>query len=436
MRSLTRTALAVYGELAFTAVGSIVSIGLAARDSVAAAAAFGLVTSLVAAAALLVRVVAAGIGVVVATAAGRDDAALHRSAAAGLASCTWLGCIGGLLVVSCLSVAVEALGAPRSVLELAAPLAFCSGLAVMVDAQFAAMGAVLRASGRQWIAMHAAALSGVVQLAGCAWLHSILGLNGLLLSCAFGRAMGVVYGDWALRRSGLALRARDWVLAGWSEVRAIVSIGFPAAIEASWWRACFLFATSVVAGLGEQSLALMAMFAQVQGFVLLAGVSAGLAAEVEVARCMGLADVQGAKNAVWRALWLGQLVTVIGCAVVIAMPKWTLGGLWVDEKGGQDLMVIGGLLLFTETGRCVNLVVINGLRGARDVLFPAAIAVASMTLFLGFGSWLLGSYAQMGLLGVLLAGGVDEWARAGLMAWRLWSGAGGRFAGSIRRAQC
>lgn len=87
----------------------------------------------------------------------------------------------------------------------------------------------------------------------------------------------------------------------------------------------------------------------------------------------------------------------------------------------QVAAMIGGIMLVElalEPGRCLNVVLLGGLRAAGDVRFPVKFSVLSNFVLMAGLSWLLGRYFGLGLLGIWIAYACDEWARGLIMAWR------------------
>ena len=78
---------------------------------------------------------------------------------------------------------------------------------------------------------------------------------------------------------------------------------------------------------------------------------------------------------------------------------------------GIAIPVLWGIA-FVEPGRAVNIVLMSSLKSAGDVRFPVIIGIISMWTFsVGFG-YLFGITFGLGLLGIWIAQGLDEWFRA------------------------
>lgn len=77
------------------------------------------------------------------------------------------------------------------------------------------------------------------------------------------------------------------------------------------------------------------------------------------------------------------------------------------------------IIIFTEPGRAMNIVLMSALKSAGDVRFPVVIGIFSMWGFAVCLSYLLGVHFELGLIGVWIAQGVDEWFR-GTFATKRW----------------
>jgi Na+-driven multidrug efflux pump len=76
-------------------------------------------------------------------------------------------------------------------------------------------------------------------------------------------------------------------------------------------------------------------------------------------------------------------------------------------------------IVFVEPGRAMNIVLMSSLKSAGDVRFPVMIGMISMWGVAVTLSYLLGVHFGLGLIGIWLAQGTDEWLR-GLFAIRRW----------------
>src|SRR5699024_2468946 len=77
------------------------------------------------------------------------------------------------------------------------------------------------------------------------------------------------------------------------------------------------------------------------------------------------------------------------------------------------------LIVLVEPGRAINIVLMNALKASGDVQFPVFIGIISMWSIAAVLSYVLGISFHLGLVGVWIAQGLDEWFR-GIFALRRW----------------
>lgn len=420
----------LYAELLLGMAVGVAGTALAARLSDTAGAGFALANNVAAMLFLLFRVVAAGVGVVVAQqlGAGRRGAA-DALARAALGASTWMGLAAAALAAGAAGPMLALLNAPPEVAAQARPFLQWLALPLLLDAFNASFAAVLRAHLRTRATLGVIGvvhtthlLLAVPLMTGLGGAVPRLGLAGFALAVFVARLVGAALYLWLWReRLGIAVRPSD----GWrlprAELSAILHIGGPGAAENVAWRLGFLVSVAAVGHLGARALATHAYVMQVCHIVLLSSWAIGLSMEMLVGRLVGAGRLHEAHALVRRALARGLLASA---ALALA---FALAGPWVLRLFTQDeaILVEGRrllwLMLLLEPGRAFNLIVINALRAAGDARYPVQAGVVSMALVMAGGSWLLGVHAGLGLAGVWLAYAADEWTR-GLTMWRRWLG--------------
>ena len=418
---LAPLAVPLFLELGLGMAVGLAGTVLASRESDAAAAGFALAHQLAAMLFILLRVVGAGVSVVVAQALGGGQRAQADAVArAVLGASSWVG--GGCAAMALVGAEplMRLLNAPAQVLPLAAPLLQWMAPALLLEAWNAAMASVMRAHlrGRDVLAvvvvMHAVHL-----VLALAWMPD-QGLAGFAAALGVSRALGLLMHGWLWRvRLQLRPRASDLWRLPRAELAAVLRIGAPGAAENIAYRLAFVVSVGVVGSLGAQALATQAYVLQFNHFTLLAGLAIGLGGEVVVGHHIGAGRLHAAHRMVRRALALG-----LGLSVVVAGAA-ALAGPWLLRQFTADpqILAVGVALLWwsvlLEPGRTFNLVVINALRAAGDARYPVLVGAVSMAGVLAGGSWLLGVHFGLGLTGVWIAYAADEWLR-GLLMWRRW----------------
>ncbi len=412
----------------FLGIGiGIVGTALASHISDPAAAAFALVNHLGAMLFVLFRIVAVGAGVVITQSLGggrRDrSAALARAA---LGASTWMGVACALVALVAAAPLLRLMNAPPEVLPLAEPFLQMLAPALLLDAWLATMVGVMRAHLRARLALAVILLVQALHL-GLSLLLMLgagpipaLGLPGFAVAVIASRALGVALHGWLWRsKLEIVLQPADLWRVRRNELAAVLHIGLPGAAENIAYRLSFMVSIAVVGAFGAQALATHAYASQASHLGIVFGLATGFAVELLVGHLVGAGRLHVAFRLVRRALARGLLIA-LAAALLMALAGRPVMALFTQDAAIIELAVT--LLWWTvliEPGRTFNLVVVNALRAAGDARYPVAAGAASMLIVLAGGSWLLGRYFGLGLVGVWIAYAADEWIR-GLLMWRRW----------------
>ncbi len=360
---------------------------------------------------------------------GGDRAGADRIAATAIGVNTWLGLLASVLVFLLAAPLLHLIQLSAALQEYALPFLSLMGATLFLEAMIQAISAVLRAHGYTRDPMLVAIGQNLLNVVG----NSILlfglfgapqmGVVGVAISTVFSRVVACAV-MWVLLhyRIQLKLTVADFV--GFSKERKqrigrILHIGLPAAGEQASWFLAFMTVTAFTARMGDQALATQSYAMQLVWAIVLCSVAIGLATEIIIGHMVGAGDLDAAYRQLLRSVRVGFVIAV-GVAVLVALlSPWLLAFFTKDPviiATGVLLMRIGVIL---EPGRVFNLVVINALRATGDARYPVLVGAFSMWGVLAFGSWLLGTYLGMGLLGVWIAMTADEWLR-GLLMYRRW----------------
>jgi Na+-driven multidrug efflux pump len=399
----------------------LVGTALAARSGDEAAAAFALGNHVASLLFILLRVVGAGISVVVSQQLGAGPAAAAEDTArAVLGAGLWTGIATAAVAVVGAPWWMQLLSAPAEVAPAAIELLRWLAVAFVLDALLTAQTSVLRSHLQARptlllvVAMHG------THLVLAALLMPTLGLLGFAWALLASRMLAVVGGAWLWRRLlGLRTRAPDLWRWRWGVLQPVVAVGAPAAAENLMYRMCHAVSIMVAGQLGAAALATQAYVLQINTLSMLLGLAIGLSMEILVGHLVGARALREAHRLVLRALAAGLTLSV----AVAGLMAWSGASLMVLFTQDASIAAAGITLLawtiLLEPGRTFNLVVINALRAAGDVRYPVMAGAVSMVVVLGGGSWWLGLHLGWGLPGVWIAYAADEWVR-GLLMWRRW----------------
>ena len=425
---LVTLAWPLFSELLLGMSVGLVGLALAAQVSQAASGAFALANSVQATFFLLLRIVSLGVSVTITQELGAGNRRLaDATARAALGASSWAGLATAFGVAVGARTMLGLMGAPGDVLPLATPYLQLLALGLGIDAFNASMAAVMRAHLRtrdvlmNILTMHAVHLALCWPLMRGVGPLPALGLPGFALALLLSRLFGVGFHLllWR-RRLALVPRWRDWWVLRAERLAPVLHIGLPGAAEGLAYRLAMMVTIGIVARMGTAALATQAYAMQLTYFIVLPGLSIGLATEILVGRLVGARRLREADRQAHRSLALGLVVATATALAAALTARWSLR-LFTDDPALIDTArTLLWVTVLLEPGRTFNLVVINALRATGDARFPVAAGVLSMMLVMAGGAWLLGVQLGLGLLGVWIAYAADEWLRGLVMAarWR------------------
>ena len=420
----------------------LLGLWLASKVSDTASAAFALSNQVLSAFFLLFRVVSMGISVVITQNLGSGNVVqANKIACAALGASTWLGLFAGLLILCSAGLVLSLLQTPEPVRLVALPYLHMLAGALLLDAYNAVMASVMRAHLRTRdtmvtvLAMHAVHLLLCVPLMNGFGPIPAMGLPGFALAMAISRAVGMAMQlflwQWRLH---LRPAFKDWWRPNWRLLGPALHIGIPGAAENIAYRIAMLASMSVVAGFGTDQIATHSYASQIMNLVVLFTVAIGFAGEILVGHLIGARQFKHANRVVKKSLFWGLSISFCIASIAAITAPITLRLFTHDETIIKTATTLLWITVILEPGRTCNIVIINALRATGDARFPVVVGAFSMLIVMAGGSWLLGSYFQLGLVGVWIAYAADEWLRGLVMAMR-WFGRGwvGHARESLRR---
>ena len=201
-------------------------------------------------------------------------------------------------------------------------------------------------------------------------------------------------------------------------IRKILQIGIPSAFEQIMYQGCQIIFLYYVTYLGAESLAARQYVVNISMFTYLFAIAIGMGTAIIVGRFVGGDEKEEAYKSVRTSVKWALLFTLFMVTLVMIF-RYPLLKLFTDNP---DVIEIGATVLLLsillETGRTMNIVIINSLRAAGDAKYPViigAFSMVAMSLPLGY---LLVFQWNLGLVGIWLAIAMDEWIRATIMYFR------------------
>lgn len=220
----------------------------------------------------------------------------------------------------------------------------------------------------------------------------------------------------ALNLYGLSLRPRV------AEMRRVLSIGFPTAIEQALMQVGFILYLAIAARYGTAAVAAYFIGVRILALSFLPGFGFSAAASTLVGQNLGAQRPDGAERSGWEANRLAMVMMSIAGAIIFFMARP------IAETFIDDPSVIAAAVTFIRVlAACQPLMAADftlggALRGAGDTTFPLlTVIIAFYGARLGF-AYCAAAIFSLSLPWVWSALFGDYIARASLKAWRFQSG--------------
>ncbi|MFD2115363.1 MATE family efflux transporter [Paenibacillus yanchengensis] len=377
---------------------------------------------------LILEVVGNGASIVVAQYIGaRNYKSASKIAALAITLNLVIGLIISIAFVFFHSFMLQALNLQGEVLAYAESYLAIVGGMIFLQAIINALSAIIRVFGFTKQAMLVSLGMNIVHIIGNYVLifgkfgFPALAVEGAAISSVVSRLLAVIFFVWLLFKI-LPVKIKwkyFWSLSG-EYVRKILKIGIPSAFEQVMYNGCQLIFLYFITFLGDQALAAKNYVSNIASISINVSIAIGMGTSIIVGRLIGAGEKTAAYYRVWKSTILSFGISLLTISL-LAIFRYPLMGIFTDDP---EIIALGAqviLLSFVlDTGRALNIVLVNSLRASGDAKFPLYIGfftMVCMSLPLG---WYLAITLDLGLAGIWLAIAADEWLRAFIMflRWR------------------
>ncbi|MDR0271632.1 MATE family efflux transporter [Paenibacillus sp.] len=309
------------------------------------------------------------------------------------------------------------------------------GGGIFLQALINALAATIRTHGFTKETMVVSLLMNILHVAGNYLLifghlgFPAMGVEGAAISTVFSRLACLLVFFWLMYRvMEVRVEWQFYIRLSKEYIRKILSIGIPSALENVVYQVCQLIFTLYVTYLGAEAMATRQYAGNISMYIYLFSMAIGMGTAIIVGHYVGSRHNQEAYTRVFQSVKWALAATVVIDLIIIAF-RVPLMSLFTDNTAiirmGAQVLLLSILL---ETGRTVNIVIINSLRASGDARFPVYMGLLSMVcMSLPLGYFLI-FRLHLGLAGVWLAIAADEWTRAVIMYFRWKSRAWERYA--------
>lgn len=300
------------------------------------------------------------------------------------------------------------------------------GFSLFFESISLALGAILRSHGYTKESMVVTVIMDLISVAGNILATSglfglpVTGVAGVSWSIVAARGIAVTLLMFLVfRRLSLKLGIRDFLTVKQSDIKDLLSIGIPSAGENLSYQLSQLVITSIIVSIGTASLAARVYILNINMVCFLFTIAIAQGTQLLVARYIGAQDYDRAMKRGIRTLKISMVASSLTSLVIALIGSHLLESFTRDPEIIAVGLPVLWAIVFVEPGRAMNIVLMSSLKSAGDVRFPVIIGMLSMWGVAVCLSYLLGVHFHLGLVGVWLAQGVDEWLR-GCFALKRW----------------
>lgn len=385
---------------------------------------------------LLLEVVAAGASIVVAQYLGSK---LFKEASKVAALSITLNLVIGIILSIVYLIFAKsmmvAMNLQGDVLDYAVSYLSIVGGAIFLQAIINSLSAVIRVHGWTKQTMYVSLGMNIIHVIGNYVLifgkfgFPELGVEGAAISSIGSRFLAMLVFFWLFYKvMDVRVMWRDYFQWSKDYIGKILRIGLPAAFEQILYQAAQIVFLFYITYLGAESLAARQYAHNISMFTYLFAIAIGMGTAIIVGRFVGAGRSEEAYSQLWKSVQYAMTFTIVAVSIVVIFRE-SIVGIFTDNpeviRLAAQVLVLG---LALETGRTLNIVIINSLRAAGDARFPVimgAISMIGISLPLGYFFVFI---LEWGLVGVWAAIAIDEWTRGLIMLFRWKSKAWKRYA--------
>lgn len=318
------------------------------------------------------------------------------------------------------------IGAKGEILSLSGEYLSIVGGFMFLQAVLTAMAVVIRNHGMTKISMFVTVGMNIINT-GLDILFVLvfdMGVTGVAIATSFSRVVGTIVLAIVLFRRVESPKIFKYLKPlPWRDIRDMLKIGVPGALESFLYNLSQLVITSIVLNfLLEEELIAKTYVQNITMMFYIFAVAIGSASQILIGHLVGAGKKDEAFRQGIRSHVTALCITAVMCLIGVLL-RYPLLGIFTENPAvinlGATVLLINIAL---EFGRTTNLVLIACLRGTGDVFFPTACAIFSNWALSVLGSYLLAVVFGMGIYGLWIALAADEVVRGLLMIWRWRSG--------------
>lgn len=338
----------------------------------------------------------------------------------------WIGIAMTIVVVIFGGIFLKFYGLSGEVYDYAYTFLAVTGLSLCIEAVALALSAVLRSYGHTRETMFVTIIMNVISIIG--FFIAIYGFQGIPVTGVVGVSISIIVARiflvlallyFVYKRLAIRFSLRDIIKIDKTNTKKLMGIGIPSAGEQLSYQFSQVVITSFVAIVGDAALAARVYILNISMFCFMFTMAISQGTQILVARYVGAKMYDETLKRGLKTLRIAFLVSLV-ISFIIAFTGESLIGMFTEDPLIIAVAIpVLWAIVFIEPGRAFNMVLMGSLKSVGDVRFPVVIGIISMWGLAVVLSYVFGIHLGLGLLGVWLAQGVDEWVR-GIFAYRRW----------------
>lgn len=425
--SLWKLAAPIFVEILLFMLLGVADIFMLSQFDDRAAGAVGASNQLIGNINVIFAIISAGTAVLVAQNIGADDKKeVEKVCAVSLTVNLLIGLAVSAVMVGFGELILRRIGVTPDLMEHASEYIIIVGGFLFFQALLNTLTAIIRSHGHARESMYITATMNIVNIIGDAIFifglfgAPVMGARGVAIATTFSRICATFVAIIFVHKKLVSLRMFSYL---WDKPKNILGklfkIGFPAAMESLSYNLSQTALMSIILiNLGETSYLTRTYVWTIIWFAMIFSLAIGQANQIMIGQLTGAGNMDAAYQK-----GLENFKTAMKFSVLAGIILFFFGGRFMSfYTDNQEIIVLGTATLtvdaFLEPGRTFNIVFINGLRGAGDVIFPVVMAVISMWGVGVLGGYLVGVVMGYGLAGIWVGLLCDEWFRGVCMLFR------------------
>lgn len=339
----------------------------------------------------------------------------------------WSGLIVTVIVFFFGDVFLSFYGLSGEVFQYASTFLKITGLSLCLEALSLAFSAILRSHGYTKNTMVVTVIMNIISITGnfiavngFFGIIPVTGVAGVAASIVIARVYVIIaFFYLVIKLLALKIHLRDFIHIHRTDVKDLLTIGVPSAGENLSYQFSQIVITSFVAIMGDAALAARVYILNISMVCFLFTVAVAQGTQILIARYIGAREYDRALERGLKTLKIAMAVSFVVSTIIALVGDQMLNLFTKDPAIIAVALPVLWAIIFIEPGRAMNIVLMGSLKSVGDVRFPVIIGIICMWGIAVVFSYLFGISLELGLLGVWLAQGMDEWVR-GIFAYKRW----------------